>query len=99
MALLSIDILCAQCGLSSALVVEREEKDDSWECPDCGGEMKRAFLTPPAIMQRSFPDGTKRTGFQDLKEALRLESEAYDMPVNRRAEIGREIKKLRAVKK
>jgi hypothetical protein len=51
------------------------------------------------VMQVGLPDGTKRKGFQDLKEAANLEITKGDVRPERRGAIEREIKKLRSIKK
>jgi ribosomal protein L37AE/L43A len=98
---LSIDIQCTNpdCQTATDLVVRRDEAGDSWECPDCGGEMKRAYLSVPMPLRKSFRDGVRRKNFREGIEALRLEADSYNLPVEKRGEINKEIKKLREVKK
>jgi hypothetical protein len=97
---LTIDIRCETCGLVSDMLIDRSEKDDSWQCPDCpeGTSMKRVFLTAPAVMNAALPDGVRRKGFRELAEAARLEVESYNLAPEKRGHINREITKLKEVK-
>jgi len=50
-------------------------------------------------MNTALPDGTKRKGFQDLKEAAKLNALAMDSKPNERKLIEQEVQKLTEVKK
>lgn len=64
----------------------------------CGAATKRAFRTAPGQMNTALPDGTKRKGFADLKEAAKLEAEAMDSRPKERSAITAEVTKLRTPK-
>jgi hypothetical protein len=97
MSYLSIDIRCDKCDLVAATLVERSEKDSSWECPDCDGTMART-LSAPNITRRSYVDGTKRKGFAEHKEIAKLEVEEAELPASKRGEIRRTIETIKRLK-
>jgi hypothetical protein len=96
MSYLSIDIRCDTCDLVAATLVERSERDGSWECPDCMGIMTRT-ISAPNITRKSFVDGTKRKGFADMKEAVRVEREMMDLPHDKREGHQRAIRELKKI--
>jgi hypothetical protein len=96
MSYLSIDIRCDKCDLVAATLVERSERDSSWECPDCAGTMTRT-ISAPNITRKSFVDGTKRKGFADMKEAVRVEREMMDLPHDKREGHHRAIRELKKI--
>ena len=97
MSYLSIDIRCDTCDLVAATLIERSERDSSWECPDCQGTMTRT-LSAPNITRKSYTDGTKRKGFQDHKEIARLQIEEAELPASKRGEIRRNIETIQRLK-
>lgn len=96
MSYLSIDIRCDKCDLVAATLVERLERDSSWECPDCAGTMTRT-ISAPNITRKSFVDGTKRKGFADMKEAVRVEREMMDLPHDKREGHHKAIRELKKI--
>ena len=101
MGLIAIDVMCQSrdCGFSTDLLVDREERNGQWECPDCGGVCERVYITPIHNLRKSYHMGRKVGDYEDLKESYRLESEAMDKPALQRKEIQKEITKLRSLKK
>lgn len=72
-------------------------------CLDCSEnagptEWQRVFQAP-MNMERALPDGTKRKGFADMKEAARLKVDAAGMDHRKRGDINAEIRKLESIKK
>lgn len=59
---------CDECLITWDQVVPREERD-SQECPYCAGGAIR-LMGAPMVLQRSFPDGTKRFGKLRAENAL-----------------------------
>jgi len=49
----------------------------------------------PNVTRASFVDGTKRSGFAEMREALKLERESYKLKPSERTEIKREIRKVK----
>ena len=98
MSYLSIDIRCDKCDLVAATLVDRQEiiTHKEWECPDCQGTMTRT-ISAPNITRKSFVDGTKRKGFADMKEAVRVEREMMDLPHDKREGHQRAIKELKKI--
>ena len=94
----SISVRCQDCNEVWGELVERSEESEArFTCPVCGGEGKKTICAP-AVLQASYPDGTKRKGFQELKEAAKLESKMYELPYEKRKEIRKEIKKIKGEK-
>jgi len=95
----SIDVKCQDCELVWNELVERElENTAKFTCPNCGGLGKKT-VSAPTVLKATYPDGTKRDGFRDMKEALKLESEMYNKHYDKRKEYQDEIKKLKGEKK
>jgi putative FmdB family regulatory protein len=98
----SYDFRCQECGFSFWTTMESGSAswEASWECPECQKPTVKRVPSAPNLMQRALPDGVKRGGgYQELKEAAKLEKESMDLPWQQRAEIRKEIKKLQEVKK
>lgn len=89
---------CATCEIVSEEVKSYEDRFTVVKCLMCNGDMQRAFMTAPAQQNVSLPDGTKRKGFSDMKEAAKLEAEAMDSRPEERKRLESEVKKLRLVK-
>lgn len=99
---ISMDFLCQEENCQFALykeIIEREEESQPRACPQCGGNMVKAYLSAPGITNHSFVDGTRRKNFQDLKEANRLEILKANSRKDKHREIQTEINKLKSVKK
>lgn len=100
MSYISRDFRCGKCGAEWDELVLREHQDDLQPCPACGvTEGKRCMRKPPGITKESFVDGTKRKGFQELKEANKLTMEMYNKPVEQRKEIQKEITNIKKTTK
>lgn len=75
----SIDIQCKHCDFAWDEVVLREEKDrEDFECPACNEKKGRRIMSKPNVLKASFPDGTKRAGFQKLREQDKIERALSD---------------------
>lgn len=57
-------------------------------------QWKRVFSMPMVVGKASYLDGQKRPGWQDLKEAAKLEKEAANSRQDKKKEIAAEIRKL-----
>lgn len=75
-----------------------ETRPDTITCVHCQ-ELAEYRIASPMVMNASLPDGSKRKGFQDLKEAARLHVEALDKPPADRAGYYNEMNKLKSIKK
>lgn len=95
--LISIDLYCPECNTRSWDTVPKTEAsyETRWDCPDCGtvASLKR-IPSAPRVAKASFPDGYKRAGFQDLKEAAKLEIEKSSYRPEERGKIVSEINRL-----
>ena len=62
-------------------------------CEQCG-DPARFRISAPMVMQVALPDGTKRKGWQDLREASKLNRQRAEASDSTRKEMTQEIKKL-----
>ena len=95
--LLSIDLYCPECNLKTWDTLPKSEAtyEARWDCPSCGASQSvKRIPSAPMVAKASYPDGYKRKGFQDLKEAARLEVEKIGMPLAERAQVKSEIDRL-----
>ena len=70
----SIDIQCSECGHVWDEVILKSEKDrKDFPCPNCEKEAGHRIPSAPNSMKRALPDGTKRAGFQKLREQDAIE--------------------------
>jgi len=89
---------CRQCQITYDEYREFDNRFLPGKCDMCGAGTERAFMSAPGQMNVALPDGSKRKGFSDLKEAAKLEAEAMDSRADERKRIESEVKKLRLVK-
>jgi len=102
--LISIDLYCPECNLKTWDTLPKSEAtyENRWDCPSCGATQSvKRIPSAPMVAKASYPDGYKRRGFQDLKEAANLEVERMSMPLAERTQVKSEIDRLeqRIVKK
>lgn len=93
MSLFAIDVRCQDCNHVWDSLIQRSERDSQWPCPECGGMGKRA-VSAPMVMTASYPEGTKRKGWADLKEASKLKIESANSRDDKKREIAKEIRKM-----
>ena len=82
-----------ECGEVFAMLVERAERDNPQECPECGNKGRRTFAVPHIRTPKtsaSFIDGTKRFGkFRELQKLKELKAGAKadgDRPLEKQIE-------------
>ena len=95
--LLSIDLYCPECNLKSWDTLPKSEAtyEVRWDCPNCGASQSvKRIPSAPMVAKASYPDGHKRKGFQELKEANHLRTELAGLPGQERAKAEREIDRL-----
>jgi hypothetical protein len=97
MGWITIDIRCEECDLVTDILIDRDEQGGTWGCPDCGGPMSKT-LSAPNFTRASYVDGTKRKGFAEMKEAVKVEREMMDLPPSKREEHQKLINKLKGKK-
>lgn len=89
------DYVCTGCDYQDTDRVVRRDEQDSQACPECSTVLTRV-LGVPAVMGVALPDGTYRgVEYQKMKEAAKLEKQAANLPVEKRGELRKEIRKLR----
>ncbi len=95
--LISIDLYCPACNLKTWDTLPKVEAtyDNRWDCPSCGASQSvKRIPSAPMVMKASYPSGTKRSGFQELKEANNLRAEISGLPPTERAKAESEINRL-----
>ncbi len=90
---------CTECSHPWSDFCSYEERDEPKDCEECGSSTgKREWRSFPGVMRASHA-AHRRTGInEDLKEATQLEIDSYDMPVEKRVGINREITRLKQTK-
>lgn len=84
---------CQTCDSITVDNYKMAERPEHIECA-CGG-IAKFIITAVGIMTHSYADGVKRRGFQDLKEASKLNMAAAGTDdLKKKAEIRAEISKL-----
>lgn len=97
MGWITIDIRCQDCDHVTDILIDRDEQGGTWGCSECGGPMSKT-ISAPNITKASYVDGTKRKGFAEHKEIARLQTEAADLPPNKRGEINKAIDTIKRLK-
>lgn len=92
----SQDYRCATCARVFNKIVEKAERLSPQPCEskECDGVAGPIF-TPPKISRASYPDGTKRPGFAEGREAAELEAASFDLPPAERGPLNDEISRIR----
>lgn len=77
-------------------LIPSDERDTKYpRCPGCHTEGSiRRKIAAPALMLNALPDGTRRKGWQDLREASKLNVKMAGLDPKDRAEAKKEINKL-----
>lgn len=94
---ITIDMKCFECEQHYVNTLDRNEAtyDQRWHCPECGHpDSVRRIPSAPTILRASYPMGTKRKGFEDLKEANELQVEISGLPLAEREKVQGEIDRL-----
>lgn len=95
--LISVDLWCETCNTRTVTTMRRSEAsyENRWNCDQCR-EFNTVKRVPsaPMVMKASYPSGTKRSGFQELKEANNLRAEISGLPPVERAKAESEINRL-----
>jgi predicted nucleic acid-binding Zn ribbon protein len=94
----SVTYLCGECAHSWGELVERDKEHEVMPCPICCGEA-RVTISAVTVLKASYPDGTKREGFAELKEASKLEAEMFNKKPEDRGELKKAVKDLKSTKK
>lgn len=90
---------CPTCEIDYVEFRPYEERDTAGKCDACLGDTTRAWRTAPGQMGTALPDGVKRKGFAELKEAAKLENTAFNSRPKDRPAIMKEVQKLRSAPK
>lgn len=72
---------CENCEQDMDLDFPIGTRPDETQCPECTGLAKYVFIAP-AIMTHSYLDGTRRKGWQDMREASKLNKLAANLDPN-----------------
>ncbi len=86
---------CPHCQDTFDIVLSIKDYDatDTWDCLSCEGEItkKNRLMTMPSVTRVSYVDGTKRPGFAENREMLKLKQDSYNLKPEDRKEIKKEI--------
>ena len=94
------DFRCNSCLIQFEDNVKYEDRDvvGAALCPQCSGmDTARIWVTAPSLMQVAYPDGFKRPGWAEVKEAARLKVEKANIShtnAKERALVQQEIAQL-----
>jgi hypothetical protein len=98
----SLEIRCGnpECGHQWDDIIPRRDVEEGNlpTCPLCGTTAVERVFAAPAIMQASLPDHVRRPGWKEKVESLKLESEAYSLPPEKRGDLLKEVHNLTKVK-
>ena len=94
--MISYDYNCKSCG-GDFIELAKYEDRDTVQCPECGPTaiLTRVYRTVNNL-KASYPDGFKRSGFQELKIDAKLRAAAMDAEGNGNSNDYIEISKERA---
>ena len=96
------DYLCSDCGITEVVIVRYEDRDEKQLCSYCGRDtMARYYGKMPGITRASYIDSNKTARAKelvDLKRAAKLEVDKAGMRAGDRAEVNKEIRKLKEIK-
>lgn len=73
---------CGKCQTEVVLIVNKDDRDNQ-ACPDCSNSLTRVYRTMPGVTRASYIDSSKTARgkeFSDLKQAAKLEQEAFNLP-------------------
>jgi Zn-finger nucleic acid-binding protein len=90
----SVDFLCEACNIRENYIEDQDNLEEH-KCPHCEGVMK-VVPGAPRIMEASYPDGHRRPdSYYIEKEARKVEAKAYDLPVEKRKEVRKDVETIR----
>jgi predicted nucleic acid-binding Zn ribbon protein len=93
------DYHCHTCGYHSIELHKKDDHPSEMDCPSCEALMVLG-LAAPAVFRNAYHDGYKRGGdYQVLKEATKLEKQMVNLPHEKRGELRKQIRKLKAAAK
>ena len=95
---------CAECEVAvrvTRMIADRDnpptEEEGTCVCGGSEGPQWRRVFEAAGTMTHSYLDGRKRGGaYEKLREATKLEREAFATPPEKRGDLIREVKKLRS---
>lgn len=102
--MISYDYMCKACGLLQVQYSSYNERDHPKPCKNCKEPCERVFATVPQVrtekLSRTFVDGIKRPGFEDLKKIadLQVEQLRHRPDSERYRQINQEIQERKKLK-
>ena len=98
------DFKCPHCSTANELTLSIGQYDD-WSngivepvvrCESCDGllGLDNRVISAASVTRASFVDGTRRKGFAERKEAIKLKGEMYNMKPEDRGDVKKVIKEL-----
>lgn len=86
--------VCLECDHVTDHNCPYVERPEFVECSICGKQAEYK-LGAPLVMRASYHDGVKRRGYQDMREASKLNRQKAQTTGQARKEIEKEIRKMR----
>lgn len=90
---INYEYFCESCQHVSVGNYLSSERPSTLACEECNGTAEYR-ISMPQIMKVALPDGTRRKGFAELKEASKLNKLASAATDETKREIKKEIRKL-----
>lgn len=87
---------CMKCDITVTAQFPYDKRPEMVECTHCGNPGAEYLISAPNLMvKEALPDGTKRKGWSDLKEASKLNKEmAVTKEDGNKKRIASEIRRL-----
>lgn len=89
---------CPKCQEEFDILLTMADYDEGkvWDCLLCEGTVTKEnrVLCAASVTRASYVDGTKREGFAENREIMKLKLESYNMPHEKRKDIKKTIKDI-----
>lgn len=93
------DFKCPTCEVKFELFIDKKDRYKPVPCQTAGcTSLAGPTVMAPMPLRASHPDGTRRGGMRQLAEAAQIESDSFNLPVEKRGEHKKAIKELTKAK-
>lgn len=87
------------CGSETSHTCEYSKRPEIIICDGCGHESAMYAISAPNVMRTALPDGTKRKGWAEMREASKMNKQAAVAQGETKKELVREINKIAKIRK
>lgn len=91
--------ICSLCSNELTMMIPFSEREDITMCDGCGHKTAELTIQAPSVMSIALPDGVKRKGWAEMREASKLNKQAGNLHGEAKKEIVREINKISSIRK